>query len=332
MAEGLMSTNSSRSHLGLVGQDRDGMNAAYSPYWIIPDLTLQQVGQWGASRPAKAQPSDELRRTLLGVATAVAESVQRIETQAGAPWERTLPLDAAELSELTGITVRKTTTALVWLERAGIILAADRGHWCTTTSVWGSAPTLRVIAWDIVRKRLRDVRTPMAPALALLRTLALRVPPGSDLRTSGDGDSRVDPANGDTWCTLSSTDFIEATLFQRSAVLHGLAGLVRAGLVEQEVRRGQCGRWRLTPRAFGHLFEEAAPENSSPQTARDLRGRPLVAEAHERVVSAGQGIQVRIGGLTLSLPQGVTIRMSVDSSGRRTYHVGDNEMVIGPLE
>ena len=297
----------------------------YQSHWVTPSGVLTYLAQWAAPRPAKAQPSDDLRRLALGAATALAEAIQRLETQSGAPWERALPIEASGLALLMGVSPTQAQKGLDWLDRVGVTRRDSRGWVQVDETVWEPAPVLAAVAWDVIRERLREGRVSLAPELALVRALALQ-------GASGMNDARDRENAG--WCSISYAELAEITLFKRSAVMQGMAALQAVNILEQDERSGRRARWRLTPAALGQ-DEPAVGRGVSTQgdelaTTLPQNVSPLPAVSRAPV-GGSQDVTIQVAGLSLTVPIGTSVRVAVDNAGRRHYHIGD-DLVIGPVE
>jgi DNA-binding transcriptional ArsR family regulator len=322
-------------------------------HWVSAAAVRQAIGAWaytlGAGEP---HPTDEAVRAAVGVACAVRELATdathvawQSEWQAGitpAP-TRSVPADLAPIGEAAGLAPHEVAAALTLLASAHAITlqqGASGAKVSLSDAVLAPCPMMARVAWRAARARLVQVGASVAPALAVLRELAVLLAPFDD------GD-----AAAATLVRASVRDLEDATGFSRSTVSEAIAALARARLLDVETRAGRTARFTVRPAAFGQPDEEprmpatsplatgAAPAAAGPSPGVAGVGAPP-RSAQARLLggpsldAGATGAPVLIGtfaGTPIYAPSGTPLVVECDTEGRWSCRVGPF-LRLGPVE
>jgi hypothetical protein len=342
------------------GSDARPRPARALDLWVSPAAVRQAIGAWAYTRTGnEPHPGDDLVRTAVGVACAIAECAaataavtdaawsrpagDAVHAASGSPLARPVAYDAGRLAELAGVAPRDVDRAVAVLQGAGVVrwtadgttaqLALDDG-------VLAPLPAVARVDWDAVRRRLAAVGAGVGAPAAVLRTLAERM-------------GAVDLAGAELPSVRASVrDLEDATRFGRSTVSEAVAALVRARVLDADTRAGHTGRFVLRPCVFGLPDEapESAPavvdtrwpaapgSGTAPAGAGGVaRPVPVGAAAVQGAVDGGPstaaGRPVLVGtfaGTPIYAPAGTPLVVECDAEGRWVCRVGPF-LQLGPV-
>ncbi|AHG93042.1 hypothetical protein J421_5507 (plasmid) [Gemmatirosa kalamazoonensis] len=233
------------------------------------------------------------------------------------PWEIAVPLDAVALPKGAGDAARQRLV-LQALVDAGVASVHEetRGRRSVRVArlaaeVFAEHPAALGVAWETVVARCGAEPA----ALLVMRTLA-------ELIVPLDGIAAV-----------PRRDLVSRTGYQQKQVRIALRRLVAADLLTADGDVGTTARYRLTPRALGRQWvgetlPEPAPEPVRVPTdarhASDITTPPAAR-------STDDGVQVVIGGATLTVAPGASFEIGAGVAAR--LEVGPDgrpRLVVGP--
>ena len=273
-----------------------------------PSAVLRLIGQSTGHFPAKRRPSDTDRRTAATVAAALGEVIREQWDAQDEPWRTEVPESLADLARRAGASENEVTAALRLLADADVLAAVMVGgqrRLRLCEEAFEEAPALARMDGDVVRDRLDAVRASVAPALAVLRELALASRGVRDVGQPGP------------WIQASLARLSEATFFKRTSVSKALSELEAARLVERSARSGKQHSYRLLPSVFGG----DVPELSGALPTDDSRGdgslaAPGTAATRDPAADlAASGVIVEIGSTRIRVGAGLECSVSLDPSG-----------------
>jgi DNA-binding transcriptional ArsR family regulator len=242
-------------------------------------------------------PSPVLVRETLatgGQLPGVVRSAVAVAHALGEPGHRpsgTEPDDRALIADLsirTGLAAGEVGAGLRALREAGVVTGGEAGV-RVDPDLFCSLPALAALDEEHCRGAIEGTGGRMAPALAVLRTIARA--------------SRIGLDGGGEWVQISVQELAVETLYGRTAITQALGELTEAGLViraEQAPRHGL--RLRLHPRALGTGGSAAAGSAATERPDRSGSGRSAPARG-------GQGVTVEIGGASVSVPAGSRLQL-----------------------
>jgi len=233
------------------------------------------------------------------------------------PWQIAVPLDAVALPKGAGDAARQRLV-LQALVDAGVASVHEetRGRRSVRVArlaaeVFAEHPAALGVAWETVVARCGAEPA----ALLVMRALA-------ELIVPLDGIAAV-----------PRRDLVSRTGYQQKQVRIALRRLVAADLLTADGDVGTTARYRLTPRALGRQWvgettPEPAPEPvrvpADARHASDTTAPPVAR-------SADDGVQVVIGGATLTVAPGASFEIGAGVAAR--LEVGPDgrpRLVVGP--
>jgi DNA-binding transcriptional ArsR family regulator len=304
----------------------------------------QAIGAWAYSLGAgQRRPSNEDVRAAIGVASAVRELATDSERR---EWDRErelaveipVPEDLSDIAARSGFTTAEIDRALDLLAAARVVtrqIGASAATVSLATEVLIPAPAVAHVDWNAARDRLHAVRGSIAPALAVLRELAML-------------GGAFDLGAGLPSVRASVRDLESATSYGRSTVSEALAALDDGRLLDVETRAGRTTRFVLRRAIFG-LADDApraavVPEGTdiAPSSATrsvssagtsDRPGQPATARVLEAPSVSTSGAVALVGtfaGTPIYAPPGTPFVLDRDAHGRWLCRVGP--LVLGPVD
>lgn len=196
----------------------------------------------------------------------------------------------AELAQRTGLSAGEAALGLQGLREVGLLLGPPGGE-RLDPDVLCALPVLGAIEWDGCRETLEAAGGRVAPALAVLRTVA-RI-------------SRPARREGGDWVVTSVQDLADETLYGRTAITQALGDLTNSGLLVRAPQPARKGlRLRVAGRAMGGEGREVQ-RNSTKSSGGD-RGKAAAAASPEQEL----GVTVEVGGARVEVPPGSRLTLS----------------------
>jgi hypothetical protein len=273
---------------------------------------LRLIGQATGHLPAKRRPSDADRRVAAAVVAALGEMIRERWDSQEEPWRVEIPESTADLVRRTGASENEVCAGLRLLMESDVVAsvqAAGQRRLRLSQETFEEVPALARMDGGAVRRQLDSIGASVAPALAVIRELA--VVSGGHTDTSQPGP----------WIEASLAHLSEATFFKRTAVSKALSDLESAGLIQRSARSGKLHSYRLLPTVSG---AEAQP---LPTRAPSSDPSRVPAHAAPRVPPPGlasddTGVTVEVGGARIHVAAGVECRLEVDGQGLPVLRVG----------
>lgn len=268
-----------------------------------PAAALRLIGQSTGHLPAKKRPSDADRRVAAAVVAALGEMVREQWDAQEESWRIEVPESATDLVRRTGASESEISAALRLLAETNVVasvLAAGQRWLRLSEEAFEEVPALARMDGEAVRRRLESADASVAPALAVIRELAV---------ASGGYTDATQPG---PWIEASLARLSEVTFFKRTAISKGLSDLEAARLIERSVRSGRQHSYRLLPQIFG----ADVPEPSAPPRAT-VPVEIHLPQSTTRVppASATPGLIVEIGGVRLRIAPGIQCSLELDATG-----------------
>lgn len=278
-----------------------------------PAAALRLIGQSTGHLPAKRRPSDAERRAAAAVVAALGELIREQWNSGEDPWQAEVPESAAELARRTGASENEVAAALRLLTDSHVVasvFAAGQRRLRLSQEVFEEYPALAQVDGGSVRRQLDMSGASVAPALAVLRELAI-----------ASGGHR-DTARPGPWIEVSLAGLSEATLFKRTAVSRALADLDKAGLVERATRSGRQHSYRLLPSVFGGQVEPVPGPAAGVPASDPIPSPRSTAPNPVAIPAPGPGVVIEIGGARLWIGPGIECGVELDPNGAPVLRVG----------
>jgi DNA-binding transcriptional ArsR family regulator len=221
------------------------------------------------------------------------------------PWEIPLHLDAIALPRGAGEGSRQRAV-LDALVAAGIATVRDERHGRRSERLVQLAraafvehPSAIAVDWSVVVARCGAEPA----ALLVVRALVELIVPL------------------DAWSAVPRRDLVARTGYQQKQVRLALRRLVAADLVNAEGDVGTTARYRLTPRALGRAWpaedhSPAAPSVAAYAVEPPPPASPATPPTAVPAEAAPTGVQVVIGGATVTIASGASFEIGAGVSAR----------------
>ena len=221
------------------------------------------------------------------------------------PWELPIPLDAVTVPKGGGDAARQLQ-ALEALAEVGVVATYDAGDGAagrrgTRTAMlardaFRSHAAALAVDWPTV-----VARSGAEPAaLLVMRALA----------------ELIVPLDG--WSAVPRRDLMLRTGYQHKQVRVALRRLVAADLLLAEGDVGTTARYRLTPRTLGRPWpsEPAAQAGGPTPVAAAVAASVPTPAPPPSAVTAGQGVQLVIGGASVTIAAGASFEIGAGVAAR----------------
>lgn len=232
-----------------------------------------------------------------------------------APWSVELPLQVGDIARTAGLRGAQVDEALANLREAGVLeeIRGDGVRYRLASDAFESSPAADLLDWPAVVARLAGE----AAALLVFRAFV-----------------DVLPAPLDRWGPVRLADLEEHTGYGSVTVRRGKQTLVDTGILEEDMQAGQQSRYRFSALARGLASPPVVGLPSSPRSdpqpvLPDVAPSQSAAPANP-VAPAGEAVLVQVGGISVHVPRGATLRIEFDPSGRQIVRIGEH-VVIGPV-
>jgi hypothetical protein len=220
------------------------------------------------------------------------------------PWELPVLLDAVTVPKGGGDAARQRE-ALEALSEVGVVATYDAGDGGASRRGTRTATLARDAFTSHAAALAVDWPTVVArsgaepAALLVMRALA----------------ELIVPLDG--WSAVPRRDLMLRTGYQHKQVRVALRRLVAADLLLAEGDVGTTARYRLTPRALGRAWsaEPAAAQVPTPVAAPVATPAPPLSAAAARQ-AAGQGVQLVIGGASVTIAPGASFEIGAGVAAR----------------
>jgi hypothetical protein len=128
------------------------------------------------------------------------------------------------------------------------------------------------------------------------------------------------------WSRLTHEMVAEHASYSIGMAQKALDHLVDTRVLERSLRVGRGHDYRFSAWALGRgprPADESVKAIAVHPESSQVTERPSLPQAQNRTYHSGErGVELEVGGLTMQLPEGSSVRMSVDDDGVTWYHIG----------